>query len=232
MIDWLSAPSAFPPPARALDDPNGLLCAGGDLTPDSIVKAYAGGIFPWYSEGQPILWWSPDPRMVLYPAEFKLSRSLAKTLRAGRFEVRFDTAFADVIRACAEPRREDGGTWIVPAMQEAYIALHRAGIAHCAEAWRDGRLVGGLYGVALGRVFFGESMFARETDASKVAFASLMEKIKREGFELVDCQQETAHLARFGARPIPRAAFLRHLAQLINSPVKPGQDSSRWNSKA
>ncbi|MBL8514467.1 MAG: leucyl/phenylalanyl-tRNA--protein transferase [Betaproteobacteria bacterium] len=217
MIPWLTAPGAFPPVARALDDPNGLLCAGGDLSVDSIVAAYARGIFPWYANDQPILWWSPDPRMVLFPEEFKVSKSLAKTMRGAKFEVRFDSAFSEVIAGCAAPRREDGGTWIVEDMQRAYAALHKMGIAHCAESWRDGELVGGLYGVALGRVFFGESMFARETDASKVAFVALMDKLRRDGFALIDCQQETRHLARFGARPIPRREFVRRLGELINS---------------
>lgn len=217
MIPWLSAPAAFPPVDCALDDPSGLLCAGGDLSVSSIVAAYSRGIFPWYSDDQPILWWSPDPRMVLFPDEFKISKSLAKTVRAEKFEVRYDTAFDQVIAACAAPRREDGGTWIVKDMQRAYSALHKKGIAHSAESWRDGQLVGGLYGVALGRVFFGESMFTRETDASKVAFVTLMDKLKRDGFALIDCQQETRHLARFGARPIPRQEFVRRLGELINS---------------
>jgi leucyl/phenylalanyl-tRNA--protein transferase len=224
MIPWLSAPAAFPPVERALDDPCGLLCAGGDLSVSSIVAAYSRGIFPWYSDDQPILWWSPDPRMVLFPDEFKVSKSLAKTVRSGKFEVRYDSAFDQVIAACAAPRREDGGTWIVEDMQRAYSALHRKGIAHSAESWRDGQLVGGLYGVALGRVFFGESMFTRETDASKAAFVSLMEKLKRDGFALIDCQQETRHLARFGARPIPRSEFVRRLGELINS----GSTASSW----
>ncbi len=226
MIPWLAAPAAFPPVTLALEEPNGLLCAGGDLSVRSIVTAYARGIFPWYSDGQPILWWSPDPRMVLFPDDFKVSKSLAKTVRSGKFEVRFDTAFERVITACAAPRRGDGGTWIVEAMQEAYGALHRQGVAHCAESWQGGELVGGLYGVALGRVFFGESMFARVTDASKVAFVALIEKLKRDGFRLVDCQQETRHLASFGARPIPRRAFVHHLGELINS----GETTSAWSS--
>lgn len=217
MIPWLTAPGAFPPVTRALKEPNGLLCAGGGLSVDSIVTAYSRGIFPWYSDDQPILWWSPDPRMVLFPEEFKVSKSLAKTVRSGKFDVHFDTTFEQVITACAAPRREDGGTWIVEDMQRAYTALHKKGIAHCAESWRDGQLVGGLYGVALGRVFFGESMFTRETDASKVAFVTLMDKLKRDGFALIDCQQETRHLARFGARPIPRQEFVRRLGELINS---------------
>ncbi len=225
MIPWLTAPGAFPAVGQALDEPNGLLCAGGDLSVSSIVAAYSRGVFPWFNDDQPILWWSPDPRMVLFPEEFKVSKSLAKTLRGEKFEVRFDSAFDQVIEGCATPRREGGGTWIVGEMQQAYSALHRQGIAHCAESWRDGQLVGGLYGVALGRVFFGESMFTRETDASKVAFAHLMGKLKRDGFLLIDCQQETRHLASFGARPITRREFVRRLGELINS----GATTSVWS---
>ena len=217
MIHWLDSPLAFPDVKRALSEPSGLLCAGGDLAPATIVAAYSRGIFPWFSDDQPILWWSPDPRMVLFPGEFKYSKSLAKTVRAKKFEVRFDTAFADVIKGCAEPRTEDGGTWIVNEMQTAYSRLYKQGIAHSVESWRDGKLMGGLYGIALGRMFFGESMFARETDASKVALVALVEKLARDGFELIDCQQETKHLARFGARPIARADFVRRLQELINS---------------
>ena len=217
MIHWLDSPLAFPDVKRALSEPSGLLCAGGDLAPATIVAAYSRGIFPWFSDDQPILWWSPDPRMVLFPGEFKYSKSLAKTVRAKKFEVRFDIAFADVIKGCAAPRTEAGGTWIVNEMQTAYARLHNLGIAHSVESWRDGKLMGGLYGIALGRMFFGESMFARETDASKVALVALVEKLARDGFELIDCQQETKHLARFGARPIARADFVRRLQELINS---------------
>ena len=217
MIHWLDSPLAFPDVNRALSEPSGLLCAGGDLEPATIVAAYSRGIFPWFSDDQPILWWSPDPRMVLFPGEFKYSKSLAKTVRTKKFEVRFDTAFADVIKGCAEPRTEGGGTWIVNEMQAAYSRLHKEGVAHSVESWRDEKLMGGLYGIALGRMFFGESMFARETDASKVALVALVEKLTRDGFELIDCQQETKHLARFGARPIARADFVRRLQELINS---------------
>jgi leucyl/phenylalanyl-tRNA--protein transferase len=217
MIPWLEPGAAFPPVETALDNPNGLLCAGADLAPATLVGAYARGIFPWYAEGQPLLWWSPDPRMVLFPEEFKVSRSLHKTVRAGRFEVRFDTAFEQVIAGCAAPRRAQGGTWIVDAMRSAYTRLHHLGIAHSAESWCGGELVGGLYGVALGRVFFGESMFTRATDASKVALVALVDKLRHDGFALVDCQQETRHLASFGARPIARREFVRLLGQLLNS---------------
>ncbi|HEX4857763.1 MAG TPA: leucyl/phenylalanyl-tRNA--protein transferase [Usitatibacteraceae bacterium] len=217
MIPWMDDPRAFPKVGRALAEPNGLLCAGGNLAEDTLITAYRQGIFPWFSEGQPILWWSPDPRMVLFPEEFKISRSLARTVKGGRFEIRFDSAFAQVIAGCAAPREPGGGTWIVPAMQEAYARLHRLGVAHSVESWRDGQLAGGLYGVALGRVFFGESMFTRETDASKVALVALLDKLRADGFRLIDCQQETRHLARFGARPIPRREFVRRLGELLNS---------------
>lgn len=215
MIPSIKTAQDFPDVERARHDPNGLLCMGGNLDPQTILTAYSRGIFPWYSAGQPILWWSPDPRMALLPSEFKLSKSLAKTIRANKFEVRFNTAFASVISACSKPRSQQSGTWILPAMQAAYIALHQIGFAHSAEAWRDGKLVGGLYGIALGRVFYGESMFARETDASKVAFAAIVEKLTRDGFQLIDCQQETKHLASFGAHPIPRKEFTQRLQELI-----------------
>jgi leucyl/phenylalanyl-tRNA--protein transferase len=216
MIPWIASSKEFPPVDAARVEPNGLLCAGADLEPDTIIAAYSSGIYPWFSDDQPILWWSPDPRMVLFPTELKVSKSLAKTVSRNRFEIRFDSAFADVISACAEPRRKDGGTWIVPEMRAAYSALHARGVAHSIESWRDGKLVGGLYGLALGRMFFGESMFARETDASKVAFVALVEKLRHDGFALIDCQQETRHLASFGARPIPRQDFVQRLKELID----------------
>ena len=215
MIPLIQSAADFPAVDNALDEPNGLLCMGGNLDPDTVLAAYSRGIFPWYSDDQPILWWSPDPRMVLFPDEFKVSKSLSKTIRANKFEIRFDTAFDDVISTCAEPRGPSLGTWILPEMQAAYTRLHQIGFAHSAEAWRDGELVGGLYGIAMGRMFYGESMFARETDASKVAFAALVDKLKADGFELIDCQQETRHLASFGARPIPRKQFAQRLQELI-----------------
>jgi leucyl/phenylalanyl-tRNA--protein transferase len=218
VISWLGAKSPFPPLSAALDEPNGLLAIGGDLSPARLLAAYRAGIFPWFSEGQPILWWSPDPRMVLYVDEFKVSRSLAKRVRAGTFETRVDTAFRSVIQACADtPRAGQGGTWIMPVMVDAYCELHRLGYAHSVESWRDGELVGGLYGLALGRVFFGESMFAHETDASKVALVQLVASLQRLNVPLIDCQQETRHLAAFGARPIARATFAAHLVELIHS---------------
>ena len=216
MVPWIETPRDFPPVTAALTEPNGLLCAGADLAPETIIAAYSRGIFPWFSDGQPILWWSPDPRMVLMPGEFKRSKSLVRTVNRGVFEIRIDTAFAEVIAACSEPRQLGGGTWIVPEMRAAYARLHALGIAHSIESWRDGKLVGGLYGLAMGRMFFGESMFARETDASKVALVALVDKLRRDGFELIDCQQETRHLASFGARPIARQDFVQRLKELIN----------------
>lgn len=221
MIPWLGSDSHFPPVEQATADPNGLLAAGGDLSVERLVEAYGNGIFPWFNEGQPILWWSPDPRMVLFPSELRVSRSLAKTLRNSRFEVRADTAFRDVIQSCRMRRRDQAGTWITAPMVEAYCELHRAGFAHSVETWLDAELVGGLYGVALGRAFFGESMFTRATDASKVALVTLVRQLERWGFEMVDCQMNTAHLASFGAREIARAEFTRRLRELIHYPPVP-----------
>ena len=216
MIGWLNPGDPFPSAETALVDPNGLLCAGLELTPELVLAAYERGIFPWYSEGQPVLWWSPDPRMVLTPQDFNLHRSLRKTLKSSRFEVRTDTSFEAVMRACAEPRPDQGGTWISEAIVDAYSALHRAGFAHSVETWMDGELVGGLYGIALGRVFFGESMFIRRSDASKIAFAHLIAQLKRWQFELIDCQQKTDHLASLGAAPISRSDFLERLSRLVH----------------
>ncbi len=217
MIGWLNPGDPFPSAETALVDPNGLLCAGLELTPELVLAAYERGIFPWYSDGQPVLWWSPDPRMALTPQNFNLHRSLRKTLRHASFEVRTDTSFDAVMRACAEPRLEQGGTWISEAIIDAYGALHRAGFAHSVETWVDDELVGGLYGIALGRVFFGESMFMRRTDASKISFAHLVTQLKRWQFELIDCQQKTDHLASLGAAPISRADFLQRLSRLVHS---------------
>lgn len=221
MIAWLRSGDPFPPVEKAAAEPNGLLAAGGDLSVSRLVDAYGRGIFPWFNEGQPILWWSPDPRMVLFPAELKISRSLTKTLRHSRFEIRADTAFREVILNCGMPRREQHGTWITAPMVEAYCEMHRAGIAHSVETWIDEELVGGLYGVALGHAFFGESMFTRVTDASKVALVTLVRQLELWGFGLVDCQMNTAHLASFGAREIPRADFTRRLRELIHYPTIP-----------
>jgi leucyl/phenylalanyl-tRNA--protein transferase len=218
MIPWLQADDPFPPLKLALDDPNGLLAASEDLSPARLLNAYTHGIFPWYSAGQPVLWWSPDPRMVLPTAEFKASRSLRKTLQSGKFEIRVDTAFDAVMRACAAPRADQDGTWITDAVRAGYGALFRRGYAHSVESWRAGELVGGLYGVAIGRMFFGESMFARQTDASKVALAHLVRQLRAWEFPLIDCQQQTAHLASMGARPIPRSEFAKTLARLVHCP--------------
>lgn len=221
MIPWLRASDPFPPLERALDDPNGLLAAGGTMDVSRLLDAYRRGIFPWSSEGQPLLWWSPDPRMVLFTAEFKPSRSLRRRLRDNRFEVRIDTACGRVIAACAGPREGQSGTWITPEIRKAYGELHRRGYVHSVESWREGELVGGLYGVTLGRVFFGESMFAHEADASKVALAHLIERLRSLDVPLIDCQQETEHLASLGARPIPRTRFAAHLRELIHSTGPP-----------
>ena len=221
MLTWLERDDPFPAVEKALRDPGGLLCAGADLSVQRLLAAYGSGIFPWYSDDQPILWWSPDPRMVLFCDELKVSRSLAKNVRNKGFETRIDSAFAKVIKACAEPRKGEPGTWISADMQAAYGALHRAGHAHSFETWLDGRLVGGLYGVAIGRAFFGESMFSRESDASKVALVALVEELRRRGFPMIDCQQRTPLLASMGGREIPRRQFLRRLAALVNYAESP-----------
>lgn len=212
---------AFPDPQDSL--PSGLLAVGGDLSCERLLLAYSRGIFPWYEEGQPILWHSPDPRTVLVPTALRLPHSLEKALRRGRYEVRLDSAFAEVVRACAEaPRPGQQGTWITAAMQQAYTELHRRGYAHSAEAWEEGRLVGGLYGVALGGAFFGESMFAARPDASKVAFATLVAQLVRWDFDLIDCQVHTELLERFGAEPWPRTRFLEALARSLERPTRRG----------
>jgi len=216
MLAWLERDDPFPPVRTALRDPNGLLCAGGDLSSGRLLEAYRRGIFPWYSGDEPILWWSPDPRMVLFCDELKVSRSLAKNIRNRGFELRIDTAFAQVIKACAEPRKGEGGTWIGTDMQAAYIGLHRAGHAHSVETWQDGRLVGGLYGVAVGRAFFGESMFSRVTDASKVALVRLVQELRARGCPMIDCQQRTPLLGSLGAREIPRRLFLQRIEALVH----------------
>ena len=207
-------PEALPPTRYALREPNGLLAVGGSLSTEWILHAYRRGVFPWFSEGQPILWWTPDPRAVLFPGEFRRSRSLAKSIRNGGFEVRLDTAFAEVVAGCAAPRRREPGTWITPEMHRSYVDLHQRGLAHSIEAWRDGELVGGLYGVAIGKVFFGESMFSRARDASKVALSSLVDECERRGIRLIDCQMATDHLTSLGSRSIPRRDFERLLASL------------------
>lgn len=213
MLAWLEPDDPFPPLERALKTPNGLLAAGADLSVSRLLDAYRRGVFPWYSSGQPPLWWSPDPRMVLYCDELNVSRSLAKSLRNKGYELRIDNAFAEVLEGCAH-RPE--GTWLGSDMKRAYLRLHREGYAHCFETWREGELVGGLYGVALGRMFYGESMFSRATDASKVALVHLVNELKSRGFPLIDCQMHTPLLESLGAREIPRAEFLQVLAGLVN----------------
>jgi leucyl/phenylalanyl-tRNA--protein transferase len=240
VIPWLATDDPFPPVERALEHPNGLLCAGGDLSIDRLLDAYRHGIFPWYSGSEPILWWSPDPRMVLFTDELKVSRSLAKSIRNKGYEVRFDTAFDAVLAGCAAPRDAadaldaldalnaadvpGAGTWLGAPMRRAYVALHDAGHAHSVETWRDGRLVGGLYGVALGHMFYGESMFSRAVDASKVALVALVERLRAHGFPLIDCQVRTPLLAGLGAREIPRREFLQRVTTLVHY-AEPAQ---RW----
>jgi leucyl/phenylalanyl-tRNA--protein transferase len=216
MIPWLETDDPFPPLEAALSEPAGLLAAGADLSPGRLVAAYARGIFPWFNPGDPILWWSPDPRMVLLPAELHVRRSLRKRLQQPGLEVRVDTAFREVITACGAPRKSGPGTWITAPMADAYCTLHALGVAHSVETWIDGHLAGGLYGIALGRVFFGESMFTRAPDASKIAFVHLVRQLQRWNFGLIDCQMRTEHLASFGAREIPRAAFAARLAELLH----------------
>jgi leucyl/phenylalanyl-tRNA--protein transferase len=222
VIPWLDAKNGFPPVDAALREPNGLLAAGGDLSTARLLDAYRRGIYPWYSEGQPALWWSPDPRMVLFVDEFRPSRTLRRRVARREFDVRVDTAFAAVIDACARaPRKGQEGTWITADMIRAYVRMHELGYAHSVEAWRGGELVGGLYGLALGVVFFGESMFARVTDASKVCLATLVALLREQRIALIDCQQETEHLASLGARPIPRVEFVRLLSDLVTSSTTP-----------
>lgn len=210
----LSKQLSFPPAHLAIKE--GLLAVGGDLSPQRLLLAYRNGIFPWYSEGEPILWWSPDPRLVLYPQELRISKSLRKAIRKKRFKITFDQSFDSVIQACAQTKRNYGeGTWITAEMNNAYCEFHRQGYAHSVEAWQDDELVGGLYGISLGRAFFGESMFSRVSNASKVAFVTLVENLKRLKFDLIDCQVKTDHLIRFGAREIPRKVFLVQLEKAI-----------------
>lgn len=228
MIPWLLPEPVFPPVDTALTEPNGLLAAGGDLSSGRLLSAYRRGIFPWYSPGEPILWWSPDPRMVLFPDRLKISRSLAKVLRNRSYLVTLDTAFDRVIAACADtPRAGQRGTWISAEMQAAYQQLHAQGHAHSIETWMDGELAGGLYGVAIGRVFYGESMFSWRTDASKIALAHLCTHVGRLGFGIIDCQMETSHLASLGASPIPRSEFVARLRQLT-----PNDQPGRWPADA
>jgi leucyl/phenylalanyl-tRNA--protein transferase len=212
----------FPHPDRALTEPDGLLAAGGNLTPRRLLRAYRMGIFPWYSADQPILWWSPDPRLVLLPECLKVSRSLRKTLRKGLFAITADTAFEQVVAACAGPRQGEPGTWITSEMFRAYCRLHRLGHAHSIETWQQGELVGGLYGVSLGRVFYGESMFSWISDASKIALVALAAQLQRWEFAVIDCQVTTAHLLSMGAVDIPRSSFLQLLECYCPQPGQPG----------
>ncbi|OIR19656.1 leucyl/phenylalanyl-tRNA--protein transferase [mine drainage metagenome] len=221
MIPLLRHDLSFPPVTQALRSPNGLLAAGGDLSPMRLLEAYRHGIFPWFNADEPILWWSPDPRMVLFPGHFSISHSLRKKLRKGIYEVRTDTAFEQVMRACAAPRQGAHGTWIHEEMIAAYAELHRMGYAHSVETWMEGELAGGLYGIAIGRMFYGESMFSRKTDASKIALAHLCAQLGRWEFGMIDCQMNTPHLASLGAREIPRKEFIARLQDLINYPPVP-----------
>lgn len=229
MIPWLEAKDPFPDVSQALgeeDGAAGLLAAGADLSPQRLLEAYRNGIFPWFSEDQPILWWSTDPRMVLMTDRFVISSSLKKTLRKihrsihsnQRWQLRFDSAFEQVMQACAGPRSYGAGTWINEEMIAGYTELHRLGFAHSSETWLDGELVGGAYGICIGHMFYGESMFARVSDASKVALANLVHFLRNNGVDMIDCQQETAHLASLGAAPIPRQHFLAHVREAVKQP--------------
>ena len=222
MIAWLASadpPESFPPVEGALRDPPGLLAAGGDLSCERLIAAYRRGIFPWYSPGQPVLWWSPDPREVLFPQEFHRSRSLTRSLRTQGFEYHVDRDFEAVLAACAAPRRSSPGTWITAEMRAAYSSLHERGVAHSSEIWRAGRLVGGMYGLRLGRVYFGESMFSLERDASKAALAGLVDQSLADGTAMIDCQMPSAHLRSLGSRAVPRQEFLVRLAQAADPPA-------------
>ncbi len=223
-------PTAFPDPARALREPDGLLAVGGDLSPERLLYAYRHGIFPWYDAGLPILWWSPDPRAVFLPESLHVSRSLRRRMGRGEYELRFDSDFAGVMEACGGPRPQypEGGTWINAEMKTAYAELHRLGHAHSTELWMDGRLVGGLYGVAVGRVFFGESMFSRVTDASKIVLVELMLRLERWGYAFMDCQVQSEHLESMGSVPVPRQDFLILLASLCEQTVS----SEAWRPGA
>lgn len=222
VLAWLGPEDPLPDPSRAWNEPNGLLAASAQLGVERLLEAYRRGIFPWYSDGQPVLWWSPDPRMVLHLDELRVGRSLRKTLRAARRDARWritlDACFERVMRECAAPRPGQDGTWITDAIRAGYGAMHRLGAAHSVEIWNGERLVGGLYGVSMGRMFYGESMFAREPDASKAALVSLATLLKAHGFSVIDCQQSTRHLASFGAREVPRAAFLERVGELVRQP--------------
>lgn len=224
-LHWLDPrqhDQAFPNPETALRDPNGLLAIGGDLSPTRLLNAYREGVFPWFNPDEPILWWSPDPRCVFVPSEVHVSRSLAKRMRACEYAVTFDCAFVKTLEACAGPRRAGRGTWLGPEMRVAYQLLHRRGLAHSVEVWREGRLIGGLYGVSLGRIFFGESMFSSETDASKIALVHLARQLAAWGYPLIDCQVASPHLLTLGATTLPRALFraASQQAQQLPAPTR------------
>ena len=224
MIPWLTEDTPFPPVTQALREPNGLLAASLSLSPERLLEAYRHGIFPWFSPGDPVLWWSPSPRMVLIPNEFIISKSLAKVLRNSNYQVRTDTSFERVMRACAAPRSGQAGTWIDEQMIAAYCALHQQGFAHSVETWVNDRLVGGLYGVAIGQMFYGESMFSSASNASKIALAHLTRQLLRwqntSITPMIDCQMHTPHLASLGARQIPRSEFIAPLEVLVNLPPR------------
>jgi leucyl/phenylalanyl-tRNA--protein transferase len=226
---WIAAKRfalGFPSPEDALDYPDGLLAAGGDLTHERLLEAYRQGIFPWYEHGQPLLWWSPDPRTILFPDQIKISRSLRRTLLRGHFQMTMDKDFSGVMRACAEPRKNQNGTWITEAILEAYGQLHAKGHAHSVECWHQGALAGGLYGVSIGQVFFGESMFSRMDDASKVCLIHLASRLRDWDYRLIDCQVHTGHLERLGAICLPRKEFVGMLQHWCATPPRP----NAWHS--
>ena len=226
VLDPKNPEQSFPPISAALTAPDGLLAVGGCLSTSRLLNAYRHGIFPWYSPEEPILWWSPNPRLVLFPEKLTVSRSLAKTLRKPKYTITYDRTFSEVVKACSQPRKEGLGTWITEGIYDAYVKLYHKGYAHSAEAWLNGRLVGGLYGVAIGRVFFGESMFYTETDASKVAFVKLVEKLKAWGYQVIDCQVSTEHLKSLGAEEISREEF----ANLLDQYCDESPDPSSWQA--
>jgi leucyl/phenylalanyl-tRNA--protein transferase len=226
-IQPFDATDSFPPLEYALSEPNGLIAIGGDLRPERLLQAYRSGIFPWFNDGQPIMWWSPDPRMVLYPTDFHASRSLRKSVKKNLYRISFDQAFSTVIHQCSQPRPYARDTWITDSMKEAYLQLHLLGHAHSVEIWSDKKLVGGLYGIAIGKAFFGESMFSLATDVSKMAFLALSRFATEQGFEMIDCQVYSEHLQTLGAHKISREKFSRKLQQLI---VK--ADSTEWNRQS
>ncbi len=229
-IPWLSTDNLqFPPPVYALEDPNGLLAVGGDLSPERILAAYHQGIFPWFNPGDPILWWSPSPRTVIYPEQLHISKSLRKLLRKEIYRVTFDNCFENVMRACAGPRDYADGTWISEEIIAGYTALHRRGFAHSVEVWQENQLVGGLYGMALGRVFFGESMFSRADNASKFGFAHLVRQLRQWDFQLIDCQVANDHLFSLGAVEIPREEFQKILVNFVH---QPSVSSQPWSTLA